>query len=133
MNALEKYHPQWVYHKPAGVQEEPFEIPFSFDILADGSVVPNLPIPIDNEDVIIRGIFFNKAQGLVGSIGPLVDAFFLARLRDTFGNPMCDTLALMMGGWANPSGAGCGFPIDPEIPLASGGVVLMDVAISSLL
>lgn len=134
VNALQKYHPQWVYHKPAGVQEEPFEIPFSFDILADGSVVPNLPIPIDDEDIIVRGIFFNRAQGSVGNgIGPVVDAFFKARLRDTFGNPVSDDLTLMLGGWANPWNAACGFPIDPEIRLASGGVVLMDVAISSLL
>lgn len=65
MNALEKYRPQWFYVKPTGVNEEPFDVPFSFTLPADGSFNKDLPIQMDNEECIIRGIFFNKMAPVV--------------------------------------------------------------------
>jgi hypothetical protein len=132
MNALEKFHPQWVYQKPAGVNEEPFDVPFSFTFAADGALQKDLPIQMDNEECIVRGVFFNRNADEVLNAGTQKWPYFAARLRDTYGNPVSDVATFALGGWANPSGAGCGFPIDPELRCASGGVVLMDLLITNM-
>jgi hypothetical protein len=135
MSAIEKYRPEWTYITPANIEEEPFEVPFSFTILADGSLNADLPIQLDNQDcdleLMLRGIFFNR-NGPIVAAGVQDWPYFLARLRDTYGNPTSDTLTLALHGWANPSGAGCGFPIDPEIRCAPGGTVLLDLQVTNM-
>jgi hypothetical protein len=136
MTALEKYRPQWVYLRPQTVEEEPFDIPFSFTLLADGSLNLDLPIQLDNQEgddeILLRGIFFNRSQDEALEAGTQDWPYFLARLRDTYGNPTSDTLTLALHGWANPSGAGCGFPVDPEIKCSSGGTVLVDLQVTNM-
>ena len=132
MNAIEKYRPQWFNVKPAGVNEEPFDVPFSFTFDADGTTHTDLPIQMDNEECIIRGIFFNTLPPVIIGVLTQNAPYFLMRLRDTFGNPTSDAPTFNCGGWANPSGAGCGFPIEMEMPCSPGGVVLADLQIISL-
>lgn len=131
MNAIEKYRPQWFYVKPQGVQEEPFDVPFSFSLPPDGNTYADLPIQMVNEECIIRAIFFNVPAS-IGVEPTFAPPYFLMRLRDTYGNPTSDVPTLNCGGWANAAGDGCGFPVEAEIRCAAGGVVLADIAISNM-
>lgn len=132
MNAIEKYRPQWFYVKPSGTNEEPFDVPFSWTFAADGTLHTDLPIQMDNEECIIRGIYFKRFGGIPFLEGFIPPPYLLMRLRDTYGNPTSEVPTLNCGGWANAGGAGCGFPVEAEIRCAPGGVVLADIALSNL-
>ena len=132
MNAFEKYRPQWFYVKPTGVNEEPFDVPFSWTFDADGTLHADLPIQMDNEECIIRGIFFNVFPPFNDEPLDQNPPYILMRLRDTYGNPTSDEPTLNCGGWANAAGAGCGFPVDAEIRCSPGGVVTVDLIINNM-
>jgi hypothetical protein len=131
MNALEKFRPQWLYVKPSNVLEDAFDVPFSFTVLSDGSLYKDLPIQMDNEECIIRGIFFTTPPIIINGEGGTLPPYYLGRLIDTYGNPTSDVPTLNFGGWANPSGDGAGFPMEPEMRCAPGGVVRMDIQTSN--
>jgi hypothetical protein len=125
------YVPQNRFLTPAGFDDLPFLVPFSFLLPADGSISYKLPVSLDDDyEFYWRGMIFPNA-GLNLSPGSIPA---LIRLWDTNGNPLSDALVLALGVWCQ-SGFGIngyGFPFDDEIRCSPGGVVSFDIQLPTL-
>ena len=138
------YKPQWATETPEGFRDETYIVPFQFTVPGNGSLVRGLPWQLDDDvPYIIRAINFPQiGQVLVPGGGGTPG---LCRIWDSHGNPLSQGLVLGLGMWCqggvdvdslggtpgNPSHYGNGFPIEPEIECAPGGVLLFDFQLST--
>jgi hypothetical protein len=130
-NPAQQFKPQWAYATPAGSRDEIYQVPFSLNFTANGTLFQNLPVQLDDDvPFVLRAILFPNCGPFAG--GSIVPA--LIRIRDTEGNPISDGLVLAAGayglsGFANDNAFG--FPVEPEILCAPGGSILFDVQANS--
>lgn len=144
----DQWKPQWAYPTPDGYRDEPFVVPFTFTVLADGFIHKAFPWHLDDDvPYLIRAILFSQV-GTGVAPGPSNPGSFgfpaLMRITETHGNPLSQTdpspLCLTLGAWCQSpafNGAAAqvqnafGFPIEPEIECAPGGTILFDFQIST--
>lgn len=122
------YKPQFAYGAPEGFHDEEFEVPVSFTFSGNGQLNRGLPWQLDDDmPMRIRGIYFRD-------LGPSQFAASpgYCRIWDTMGNPLSSDLVLALGMWGSggiDSGDNryaWGFPIEPEIECAPGGILQFD-------
>jgi hypothetical protein len=133
-----RYKPQWAYPTPPGYRDETFLMPFLFEVPGTGAKIESLPWQLDDDQpYIIRGMVFPQ----IGLANETMMNPGLCRIRDSHGNPLSDGLILSLGAWCQSGVAlgttverglnAFGFPIEPEIECAPGGVLLFDFQIST--
>lgn len=126
------FKPQWAYPTPPGFRDEPFWIPFTFTVKADGRLQSGFPRQLD-DDVpwILRAVVFPQI-GTGQQVNPA-----LCRITDTAGNPLSpqSVLPVLSLGALSQSGFdqinAFGFPMEPEIPCSPGGTLVFDFVIST--
>ncbi len=126
------FRPQWAYPTPDGYRDEPYFIPFTFNILMNGSLVSDLPLQLDDDAPYLwRAIVIPLLNPQIAS-PPFSPGF--VRIRDSHGNPLTDGLILSLGAYGL-SGLqnhnAFGFAIEPEIECAPGGTLLFDFQLNS--
>jgi hypothetical protein len=125
------FRPQWAYPTPEGYRDETFIVgPFSLPVPGNGLLSHDLPVSVDDDvEYFIRAIMITTQIGTTGGQGTGV----LARIRDTFGNPLSDGLVLGLGMWANQENGlnAFGWVMEPELQCSEGGVLLFDLQASS--
>jgi hypothetical protein len=127
----QKFRPQWAYPTPDGFRDETFIVgPFTLPVPGNGALSLDLPVSVDDDvQYYIRAIMLTTLIGTTGGQGTGV----LARIRDTYGNPLSDGLVLGLGVWANQENGlnGFGWVMEPELQCSEGGVLLFDLQASS--
>lgn len=126
------YLPEFRFGTPKGFRDEPYIVPFSFQVPTNGNPVFGLPISLDDDAPFIwRSIVFP----MVGLTKAVMAAFpasgfpCLVRFWDTRGNALQKGLVLTAGAWCQSGfgNNGWGFPLDDEIECDPGGVVQLDI------
>jgi hypothetical protein len=126
--AQNQYRAQWIYYTPKGYRDEPFDVPFTFNVAEDGNQHNNFPIQLDDDaPFIVRGFFQNGAGT---AAVPSVLGLGFARLWDANSPPngLSAGFAYNFGGW----GFGpFSWPIEPEVYCEAGSVLMIDFQLQS--
>lgn len=127
------YKPQFAYATPPGFRDEPFWMPITFRVLADGLIYKQFPVNCD-DDVpwIFHAIVFPQlGTGLSVSSNATPG---LCLIRDTYGNPLQKGMLLALGPLSQSgfeSANAFGFPLEPAVECAPGGSLTFDFQLSS--
>ena len=122
-SAANQYRAQWIYYTPRGYRDEPFDVPFTFQVPEDGNPHHNFPIQLDDDaQYIVRG-FFQNGDGSLAV--PTVLGLGFAQIWDAQSPPngLSNGLAYNFGGW------GFGpftWPVEPELVCEPGSVLMID-------
>lgn len=130
-----RFKPEWAYQIQKGYRGEPFVLPFSFPVTANGQIQIGATWKLD-DDVpwLWRGLVFPQigtAQiGTIGNPG-------MVRLWDPYGNPLTNcketndfVLAVGVIGQSGFNSINAfGFPLGSEIECPQGGVIQFDFQI----
>lgn len=127
------FKPEWAYPNRQGRRAESFILPFSFNVLANGSAQENYSWRLDDDvPYVLRAILFpliGTAQGPTSGM--------LVRIRDCYGNPLTNCIStndyVLAAGAIGQSGFdainAAGFPLGCEIECEPGGVITFDFQI----
>lgn len=125
------WRPQFAFQTPAGYRDEPYEVPFSFVVQADGQVYRSLPWQLDDDQpYLIRAVVFPE----IGTAQNPALFPALCRITDTHGNPLSQGLVLALGVWSQSGFSSInafGFPLADEVECAPGGVLLFDFQLNT--
>lgn len=127
-----QWKPQWAYLTPEGQRDEPFFVPFAFQVLANGLLQPGFPWVLDDDvPYLIRGIVFPQI-GTAEGRSPA-----LCRIWDTQGNAIgrgSVPPVLALSAWCQSgfnSINAFGFPVEFEVLCAPGGTLVFDFQLPS--
>lgn len=140
-----KFKPQWAFRVPKGKRAEPFELPFSFAVTANGQPQNDFPWKLDDDtDWLWRGCVFAQCGTAEDGVGGVyVGNPALVRCRDPYGNPLTNgapissvqgsqDFVLAMGAIGQSGFASInafGFPFSCDVFCERGGVVIFDFLI----